>query len=60
MATSAAVRAVAPAVADLTRGQPASRLRSLLVAGVVGASAAVLTYRLLRSAPAPQDADDSE
>jgi hypothetical protein len=58
MATSAAARAVAPAVADLTRGRQASRLRSLLVAGMVGAGAAVLTYRLLRSAPASEDPSD--
>jgi|SoiMethySBSTD1v2_1073268.scaffolds.fasta_scaffold752671_1 hypothetical protein len=44
----AAVKSVAPAVADRVSGKQPSRMRSLLAAAVVGAGSAVLTYRLLR------------
>ena len=60
MAASATMRAAAPAVAERAVGQQPSRLRSLLAAGVVGATAAVLTYRLLRSPPGRGGADKAE
>jgi hypothetical protein len=50
MAASATAEAAAPAIADRLRGEQPSRFRSLVAAGVVGVAAAVLTYRLLRSA----------
>lgn len=55
MAASATMRAAAPALAERAVGRQPSRLRSLLAAGVVGAAAAVVTYRLLRSPPAGAD-----
>ena len=58
MAASTAVRAVAPAVADRAQGRQPSRLRSLFAAAVVGATAAAVTYRLLRSAPASESNGD--
>jgi len=58
MAATATAKAAAPALADRIGGRQASRLRSLLVAGMVGTTAAVLTYRLLRSAPAGERASD--
>jgi hypothetical protein len=57
VAASAAVRTIAPAVAERVQGEQPSRARALLAATVVGAAAAVAVYRLLRSVPA---ADDSE
>jgi hypothetical protein len=57
---STAVRAAAPAVADRMQGRQPSRLRSLLVAGVVGATAAALTYRVLRSPPPSESADEAD
>jgi hypothetical protein len=57
---STAVRAAAPAVADRMQGRQPSRLRSLLVAGVVGATAATVTYRLLRSPPGRESADEAD
>jgi hypothetical protein len=58
MATSAAVKAAVPAVADRARGRQPSRMRSLFAAAVVGAAAAAVTYRLLRSAPASDGAEE--
>jgi hypothetical protein len=58
MAATATAKAAAPAIADRVSGQQPSRLRSLLVAGMVGTTAAVVTYRLLRSAPAGGRAND--
>jgi hypothetical protein len=57
MAASTAVRVAAPAVADRAMGRQPSRLRSLLVAGVVGTTAAVVTYRLLRTPPRRENAE---
>jgi hypothetical protein len=57
MAAETVVEAAAPAVADRAIGRRPSRLRSLLVAGVVGATAAAVTYRLLRSPPERESAD---
>jgi hypothetical protein len=57
MAVSATAKAAAPAVAERARGEQPSRLRSLVAAASVGVAAAVLTYRLLRNAPAGKSAD---
>ena len=57
MAAETVVEAAAPAVADRAMGRRPSRMRSLLVAGVVGATAAAVTYRLLRSPPERESAD---
>jgi high-affinity Fe2+/Pb2+ permease len=57
VAASAAVRTIAPAVAERVQGEQPSRLKALVAATAVGAAAAVAVYRLLRSVPA---ADDSE
>jgi hypothetical protein len=59
MATTAAVEALAPAIGDRLRGEQPSRLRSLFAAAVVGAAAAGLTYKLLRSA-SEHDGHDAE
>jgi hypothetical protein len=42
---------VGAAAADLAFGRRPSRVRSLAAAVVIGATAAMLTYRLLRRAP---------
>jgi hypothetical protein len=55
MATSAAVRAVAPALVDRARGEQSSRPRALFAATVIGAATAVATYKLLRSGPPSED-----
>ena len=59
MSTAAAVDAVVPAVAERARGQQPSRLRSLVAAAAVGFAAAGVTYRLLRSAPETESADEA-
>ena len=59
MATSTAVRAAAPAVAERIEGEQPSRVRSLVAATVIGAAVAVAAYRLLRSAPTSSQ-DESE
>jgi len=46
--------AVTGAVAERTAGGRPSRLRSLVAAAAVGAGAAVITYRVLRSG-SPQE-----
>jgi len=60
MTASAPVRASVPAVAERAMGRQPSRLRSLFAAGAVGAAAAVLTYRLLRSPPGRGGADKAD
>jgi hypothetical protein len=42
------------------QGRQPSRLRSLLVAGVVGAATAAVTYRLLRSTPGRESANEAD
>jgi hypothetical protein len=59
VATSAAVRAAAPAVAERIQGEQPSRLRALLAAAVIGGATAVAAYRLLRNAPT-QAGNESE
>jgi hypothetical protein len=59
MPGSAAAEVVAPAVVERVRGRQPSRVRSLVAAGAVGMAAAVITYRVLRSAPA-DDGTDTE
>jgi len=58
MATSAAIRAAAPAVADRAQGKQASRTRALLAAALIGTAAAAAAYKLLRSAPSSEGAGD--
>ena len=43
------------AAGERAQGRQPSRLRSLTAAAVAGAAAAVLVYRLLRSAPAEDE-----
>jgi hypothetical protein len=45
---TSAVEAIAPAVVERVKGEQPSRFRSLMAATVVGAGAAVMTYKLLR------------
>jgi hypothetical protein len=59
MAASTAVRTAAPALADRAQGRQPSRMRSLFAASVVGATAAVVTYRLLRRPPARDSENDA-
>jgi hypothetical protein len=47
--TAAAAEVTTDAVAERAAGGSPGRLRSALAAATVGAAAAVLTYRLLRS-----------
>jgi hypothetical protein len=58
MATSAAVKATIPAVAEWAQGEQPSRTKSLLAAAVIGVTAAAVTYRVLRSASSPDGADE--
>jgi hypothetical protein len=49
--------AVTDAAVQRASGRRPSRARSLLAAAVVGAGAAVMTYRLLRSGGEPDEED---
>ena len=55
---TSAVEAVVPAVAERVQGEQPSRFRSLMAATVVGAGAAVMTYKLLRRLVADHHDDD--
>jgi hypothetical protein len=46
--TASAIRTVGKALAERAAGQQPGRMRALTAAIVAGATAAVLTYRLLR------------
>jgi hypothetical protein len=54
---SAAVRTVAPAIAERIQGAQPSRFRALLAATAIGAAAAVAVYRVLRSAPTSENSE---
>lgn len=60
MASSTAVKAVAPAVAERIQGEQPSRVRALVAATAVGAAVAVVAYRLLRSAPSAGNGESGD
>jgi hypothetical protein len=57
VAASAAARTIAPAVAERVQGEQPSRLKALVAATAIGAAAAVVVYRVLRSAPTGENSE---